>query len=454
MTFMTAASIQLTRVSPAGHASFEVGDQTLRRFALAAMVLLPVMTFTIPGQPSPSGLKFLDSLALVKTAILAFVCIGGSVVMLLQAKRPLFQKIIVPLFPLIIFLVWSIFSVVWSPLKAVTMGQAGGLAALIIYAIAIALICYESERVPRVLTQLAIVLLGFSAFIVAVHFLYPHSSGLDRKLIDSGGDGVVHPTASGAAAALGLLLITLGTVIGRIRWPMWLLIASVIAHSAVLFYSNSRGSTLLLVMTAGSVLFLFSNNRVRAVAMISLAVLLLAVVTLDPGLKSVSESVGASADYFARGQSVEDIRKVSGRAEMWSVIWGEFLKSPIIGHGYHITSETGAIEVWNLVANHTAHNIYLQVLAGTGIVGMMFFLVAMTSLLLHLQYLRGGGLWAARVGWILFFAALWFLGWSLTCVSFLGPVRAESVVFFTLVGVGVGQAARCLSDSAESTLSK
>jgi O-antigen ligase len=176
------------------------------------------------------------------------------------------------------------------------------------------------------------------------------------------------------------------------------------------------------------------------------------VLTLDPGLELVSESVGAGADYLARGQSAEDIRRISGREEMWSVIWGEFLKSPIIGHGYHITSETGAIEVWNLVANHTAHNIYLQVLAGTGIIGMMLFLVAMTSLLLHVQYLRGRGQWAARVGWILFFSALWFLGWSLTCVSFIGPVRAESVVFFTLVGVGVGvgQAARCFSESTES----
>ncbi len=445
---MSAASVELSPARSADRLSTEIDNRILRRFALAAMVMLPVWTFTMPGEFSPPGLAFLDSLAVVKLAILAFVCVGGAAVMLLQMHRPVFHKVVAPLVPLIIFLVWSIFSVVWSPLRDVTIGQAGGLAALIIYAIAIAIICYESEMVSRVLKQLAVVLLGISVFIMAVHFIYPDSSGLDRKLVDSGDDGIVHPTASGAAAALGLLLITLGSVIGRFRWPAWLLIASVIAHSAVLYYSNSRGSTLLVVAVAGCALFLFSNNRRRAVAMISLALLLIAIVTLDPGMELVSQSVGASADYLARGQSVEDIRQVSGRAEMWSVIWGEFLKSPVIGHGYFITSETGAIEVWNFVANHTAHNIYLQVLASTGIIGMVLFLVAMISLVLHFQNLRGHGPLPAKVGWILVFAALWFLGWSMTCASFLGPVRAESVVFFTLVGVGVGQAARYRPDES------
>ncbi len=513
----------------------------MKRFAVLAMATLPVMTFTVPGRPVPSALRFLDVLAISKLMILAYVCVYGTYLLVSCFRQPLFQRVLSPLMPFVMYLAWSIFSVVWSPLKAVTIGQAGGLAALLVYAIAVGMICYDNEMVSRVLKALANVMLAFSAFVLAIHLCFPAHSGLERELVDSGADGVVHPTASGSAASLGLLITVMARVIGQLRWSTRFCLATVAVHSAVMYYSNSRGSTVLAILISGLVVFLFSDNRKRAIGLVSAAVVLVGVIALDPGLQWVSKSAGSGAQYFARGQSLDEIREVSGRSEMWSAIWNEYIKSPIIGHGYFVTSEGGAVEVWNIFTNHTAHNIYLQVLASTGLIGMLLFVVAILSLVIQFLLLEGGSgspgrtnvqdlpgagrtnvqdlpgagrtnvqdlpgagrtnvqdlpgagrtnvqdlpgagrtnvqdlpgtgrtnvqdlpgtgrtnvqdlpgtgrtnvqdlLGAGRVGWMISFIALWYLVWSMTCVSFLGPVRAESVVFFTFIGIGVGQSLR------------
>ena len=126
----------------------------------------------------------------------------------------------------------------------------------------------------------------------------------------------------------------------------------------------------------------------------------------------------------------------------WTKVWAEYLKSPVLGHGYFVTSETGEMEVWYMKANHAAHNIYLQVLAGTGGVGLAIFLVAIGSLCCKFSMLRLGDGQSRKLFSMLVFVFVWYLGWSLLSTSFMGPVRSESVVFFTFVGLGLGQLAR------------
>jgi O-antigen ligase len=127
---------------------------------------------------------------------------------------------------------------------------------------------------------------------------------------------------------------------------------------------------------------------------------------------------------------------------MWTAVWEECKKSPVIGHGYFVTSETGKLKVWYEQANHTAHNVYLQVLVSTGVIGLCLFLTAIARPWLAFQKLRRGDQQAAMVYQMLSFLFIWYFGWSLLCASFMGPVRSESVVFFTFLGIGLGQLAR------------
>jgi O-antigen ligase len=100
------------------------------------------------------------------------------------------------------------------------------------------------------------------------------------------------------------------------------------------------------------------------------------------------------------------------------------------------------IEVWFIVDNHTAHNILLQILVGTGIIGMVLFLLALGALARAFLSLRHGDRSAREVFAMLVITAVWYLGWSTLCESFMGPVRSESVFFYTFVGLGLGQLSR------------
>jgi len=67
---------------------------------------------------------------------------------------------------------------------------------------------------------------------------------------------------------------------------------------------------------------------------------------------------------------------VALRLVLWSAAWKAFLTSPIIGIGignfrlvYQIIPEVAITELWKRVANMSAHNVFLQYLAETGIIG-------------------------------------------------------------------------------------
>jgi O-antigen ligase len=223
-------------------------------------------------------------------------------------------------------------------------------------------------------------------------------------------------------------------------------IASVAIHGAVLLYASSRTALGMGVITIAVIIFLYNSNQVRALILVGLGLLLITVMLLDPSFGLVLDSDSAGVQYITRGQSSDQLKGVSGRHEMWSKIWNEYKKSVLFGHGYFITSESGAIEVWNMKANHTAHNIYLQILVSTGAIGFVLFLAAISRLVFEFGSLRKFDIQARQVGSMLAFVFVWYLGWSIMCVSFMGPVRSESVFFFTFVGLGLGQLAR----SAES----
>jgi len=67
---------------------------------------------------------------------------------------------------------------------------------------------------------------------------------------------------------------------------------------------------------------------------------------------------------------------VALRLVLWSAAWKAFLSSPIVGIGvgnfrlvYQIIPEVAITELWKRVANMSAHNVFLQHLAETGILG-------------------------------------------------------------------------------------
>lgn len=423
----------------------------LTRLATFAICCLPILTFTTPGRPSPSSLAFLDGLAMVKLVVLLVVFGIGLPLVLLTIREKSKRAVLLPLVPYYLFQVWAVTSVLWSPLPSVTIGQAGGLTALLVLASAVALTASGSADLERMLRTLSKTLFVFSLFVLAIHIVAPSYSGLDRRMLVAGNDGVVHPTAAGANSSLGLLLATICLFVFRYPWALRGAILAFAVHGAVLFFASSRTALGMALLLIPVIVFLYTTQRTRALMLVGAASVALCFVLFDPGFGSLLDSESVGAKYITRGQSADQIKAVSGRAEMWSKIWNEYEKSKIVGHGYFVTSEKGEIEVWYMMANHTAHNIYLQVLVSTGAIGLALFLTAILVPLKRFGTLFFGDSQARKVATMLTFVCIWYLGWSLLSTSFMGPVRSESVFFFTMLGIGAAQLIRSPAGSDVAT---
>ena len=106
--------------------------------------------------------------------------------------------------------------------------------------------------------------------------------------------------------------------------------------------------------------------------MVSGCVAAAAYLPVDPGGRRAQHLVSQATDHVYRGQE-GNLTELSGRREMWEAVWTSYQQSPWIGHGYFVSSADGEIHVWGVWGNWTAHSIYLQILASTGMVGMVLF---------------------------------------------------------------------------------
>jgi O-antigen ligase len=401
--------------------------------------LLVLFTFSAPGRDGPNDLGSLDLIALGKVAVrgLSLLVLGYAVFTADRSRR---DRVLSVLLPWGIFAGWAIVSVLWSALPAVTLGQCNGLIDLVLLAAACALLWRGPADTEAILRHLTVVSLVFTTIILAVDFIRPDLSGLDREdgEIETGASGMIHPTTAGATASLGLVLLLGCRLLWGWRWTGWLMLPGVAIHVAVLLKANSR---MALGMAAAAVLSLavaFMPRRYLAALALAVGLLGAVYLTVDPSLSLSESAIQKASRFLQRGESSELLYKLTGRTDLWEAIWASFLQSPVIGHGYFVTSKNGLLDVWSGPANRTAHNIFLQVMVTTGLVGLTLFLWAMLQAGNGVVRGLSAGEENGRVGGLLLVIALWYAGWSQLAESFMGGVLPEAVVFFALLGLGLG----------------
>jgi len=177
-------------------------------------------------------------------------------------------------------------------------------------------------------------------------------------------------------------------------------------------------------------------SRKKGVLLCGSALVFFGLVAFDPGFEALEGTFGKVGNFLARGQTQDQLKNVSGRAELWAEIWREFQESIWVGHGYFVTSSEGKLDVWYEPTNFSAHHVVLQLLVTTGLIGTAIFSIG--AFVITVQVIRGKtfrwpvDIFIFRLSIIL---AIWFGGWAMTCESFLGPVRPEVVLFYVLVGL-------------------
>lgn len=197
-----------------------------------------------------------------------------------------------------------------------------------------------------------------------------------------------HPNINGQFSSLALLIL-LGawTQVPRSRWRALFAVGlGVILVNLVL--SGSRGA--LFGFGFGSlVLWLLAGRAGRQRAVVWIAVLLLfslplvimAVLPPEWG-KPISRLVLDPEDL---------VNQLTIRPQLWRVAWDAFLSSPLWGigplnlgyHFYHSSTALSSINV-DYLELLQAHNMYLQFLSATGIIGTFVFLTVLVV------YLRKG----------------------------------------------------------------
>ncbi|MFH5804242.1 O-antigen ligase family protein [Alienimonas sp. DA493] len=394
--------------------------------------LAAVFTFTLDKEMNPD--RSVDWVALVKLAIRAGagLCAAWLIVTAPAARL----KAAWPwLLPGAAFAAYAVASAAWSPLRRITLFQAGTLGSLYLTAVAVALYAPQAN-LSRVLRTFAVVLAVISCGLLAARVAAPDLGVMQRE-----GVSLFHATNTAATASLGFILTLAARLGWGWRWAKRLWPLALPLHAAVLGISSNRMALILTALAAAAIVFVRLGPRWQLTATVVSAVLGTSYLAVDPGLDAVDAVAGSVGEFLSRGQSVGQLRKLSGREEMWTKMWASYLEAPALGHGYFVTSKTGVMHVWYTKGNFTAHNLLLQVLVTCGAVGMALWLTAFAAVpalaafrLLREPRFRSVAALAGLLG-------LWVFGWGLTNESFMGPLQPESVLYFFIYGLVVGTAA-------------
>jgi O-antigen ligase len=160
-------------------------------------------------------------------------------------------------------------------------------------------------------------------------------------------------------------------VLARERWLRYVAVACHSMVCAALYFTGSRGG---LIAYAGMVLvsIYFLTPRRVAISRVLLATVLSAVIVIPLQPEAAAES---------RLQEVDESTSVS-RLALWGAAGAMFLQHPVLGVGYGNYRSLYNDYIPGMEPNQLdAHNLYLQFLAETGIVGFLAFCILIVSLI-------------------------------------------------------------------------
>jgi len=186
------------------------------------------------------------------------------------------------------------------------------------------------------------------------------------RFTGGGGD----PNVQAAAFVASLFLITGLFSVYRGRKARVALLASFVLIAVGFFATQSRGGLLALAVATIAALVLAPRQRRRILGLVALA--------------TIAGGILLAAKPGALGRITDLGGGSSGRSDLWRVGWQVFTGHPVAGVGAgnfqviesHYVLRPGAISRIQYLTDvpHLVHNTYLQLLAETGVIGLVGFL--------------------------------------------------------------------------------
>jgi O-antigen ligase len=386
---------------------------------------LSEVCLTNPGHPA-LNLGNIDMLAVAKGAARIAGLMFFSHMILRTHTQPRVTVILLRCTPLIVFGLWTLATCLWSPIKTISIGHASETVMLSMLAIAVGIV-YRGERdLEYLLRNLVLMVSG----ILLIIFLF------NWDLIRTGQrpTNYMQPNNMAGIASIGLLTLLLSRFFWNWTWTRKLMWPCGLLCGFMVFVAQSRSC---LIVTALIAVPLLWKMQKRALVVIGAAAIGI-IAALLPYSQWISKLPDTMSSYVMRGQKVEDAYTVSGRTEVWDIAIKSFRETPLFGHGYYSMTSTGKMYVWGAERWQTAHNVYLHVLTGTGLIGFFLLLWALFHVLQPMiGYARRRGP-ERRVAIFVLLLAGWYLALGCFELSFTGPVDPEVVLFFMILGISAG----------------
>lgn len=138
------------------------------------------------------------------------------------------------------------------------------------------------------------------------------------------------------------------------------------ASAFTLTLSQTRSA--LIAFAFGAALVLLLSRRIAVATFLVIAAAL---------VLSQTSFADAFWTYFRRGQDRQQFSSLSGRAEWWASAWNSFLERPLMGFGAYAGGRFVALANVSERTASSLHSTWLEILLGTGVVGVLPVLAAL-----------------------------------------------------------------------------
>ncbi len=352
-----------------------------------AWLAMFMSTAVFIGHSGTAGGIALDRASIIQLAWVGVACIL-ALLSLLRAQPWSAMTVL----PILLFLLYGLFGMatsMFSPQPLFSAYNAGAVVFDVLLAAGLFVLVRRSGRrqVSNLTLGLVVLIIGgalLGALIWPADAFQPKPGVFGIMLY--GVLPILHPNELGMWAGIVLVVSMARWYVApdaRQKWS-WLFIGC--ASAVVVLLAQSRTSVAAILLSV--VLAIPYLSKTRAHAVIGSAVLLL---IATGGLGILIVFIGPDAlfspiiNYLERGQAEGGLLTLHDRMGAWmNVGWPMFLESPIVGHGFDAGVRFGT----GLRIGHL-HNSYFQILANSGLLGIVPWIAALII----------GGLGLARQAW-------------------------------------------------------
>lgn len=353
-----------------------------RIIMLMLSLILQLGFFSMPGWGDQVG-EISDEAAFIKSlTIITPILIGGLLLIFSKTKeKRLFKLLLMQFFEKNKFLLslyaLGIFSSVWSawPFESLARSLSSGIFCISVGILSALYVIYSNNYriIENVLIDIHIISVILLSALLFISFVNPEISyRYDGRL-----GGVIIPTNNLGAYCAAIIILAI-SALKAYKFNKVFIISGVVSI-IVLYLTHSRTSSILALIIGGFASLycsnrngLFSSNKLRPV----LIVLLISFVVAILGFNSDD-----IIEYLLRDNQIDEFASGSDRTNIWSTVLEHVtISSFVFGHGYAMLTEAGSASYGALTNLTHAHNGYLQVFAGLGIIGLMLLFLFIVTI--------------------------------------------------------------------------